>query len=60
MSIMDGAPQAESDIASLGVNNINGIQESSSHFWRVKNKTAPQLSIYINRKYIENCWDKRL
>ena len=35
------SPQAESDIASLGVNNINGIQESSSDFWRVKNKTAP-------------------
>lgn len=35
------SPQAESDIAKLGVNNINGIQESSSDFWRVKDKSAP-------------------
>lgn len=35
------SPQAKSDISSLGVNNINGIQESSSNFWRVKDKSAP-------------------
>ena len=34
-------PQAQSDISKLGVDNINGIQESSSNFWRVKNKSAP-------------------
>ena len=35
------SPQAESDIAKLKVNNINGIQESSKNFWRVKDKSAP-------------------
>ena len=35
------SPQAQSDITTLGVNNINGIQESSSNFWRVKDKSAP-------------------
>ena len=25
----------------LGINNINGIQESSKDFWRVKDKSAP-------------------
>ena len=35
------SPQAQSDISKLGVNNINGIQESSSNFWRVKDKSAP-------------------
>ena len=35
------SPQAQRDISSLGVNNINGIQESSSNFWRVKDKSAP-------------------
>lgn len=35
------SPQAQSDISQLGVNNINGIQESSSDFWRVKDKSAP-------------------
>ena len=35
------SPQAQSDISTLGVNNINGIQESSANFWRVKDKSAP-------------------
>lgn len=35
------SPQAESDISSLRVNNINGIVESSKDFWRVKDKSAP-------------------
>lgn len=35
------SPQAQSDITTLGVNNINGIQESSKDFWRVKDKSAP-------------------
>lgn len=35
------SPQAESDISTLGVNNINGIQESSKDFWRVKDKSLP-------------------
>ena len=35
------SPQAQSDILELGVNNINGIQESSKDFWRVKDKSAP-------------------
>ena len=35
------SPQAESDISTLGVNNINGISESSSSFWRIKDKASP-------------------
>ena len=35
------SPQAESDIKTLGVNNINGITESSSNFWRTKQKSSP-------------------
>ena len=35
------SPQAESDIPRLRVNNINGIQESSKDFSRVKDKSAP-------------------
>ena len=35
------SPQAQSDISKLGVNNINGIQESSKNFWRVNDKYAP-------------------
>lgn len=35
------SPQAQSDISTLKVNNINGITESSSSFWRIKAKSAP-------------------
>jgi len=35
------SPQAESDISKLKVNNINGIAESPSDFWRVKDKSSP-------------------
>ena len=35
------SPQAQADIPELGINNINGITESSKNFWRVKDKSAP-------------------
>lgn len=35
------SPQAQSDISTLGVNNINGIQESSKNFWRINTKSTP-------------------
>lgn len=54
------SPQAEKDIKRYSVNNINGISESSSNFWRVKDKKAPHnvatstkaiLEIAANKKY---------
>ena len=39
------SPQAQSDISSLGVNNINGIYESSTSFWRVSDKYAPHNAV---------------
>lgn len=39
------SPQAESDISTYKVNNINGISESSSDFWRVKDKKAPHNAV---------------
>lgn len=35
------SPQAQSDISTLKVNNINGITQSSTSFWRVTDKSAP-------------------
>ena len=43
------SPQAESDIGTYKINNINGIIESSSTFWRVKDKAAPHNA--ETRKY---------
>ena len=39
------SPQAKSDISSLGVDNINGIYESSTSFWRVSDKYAPHNAV---------------
>ena len=39
------SPQAQSDIDTLGVDNINGIYESSSSFWRVSDKYAPHNAV---------------
>ena len=35
------SPQAQSDITRYSINNINGISESETSFWRVKDKTSP-------------------
>lgn len=35
------SPQAESDISTFKVQNINGIVQSSSEFWRIKDKKSP-------------------
>jgi len=46
------SPQAESDIKSLAVNNINGLVESSSNFWRVKDKSAPHNVVSTTQKIL--------
>lgn len=47
------SPQAESDIKSLGVNNINGISESSSSFWREKGKNSPHNVLTSTEKILQ-------
>lgn len=47
------SPKAKSDISSLGVNNINGISESSSSFWRVKDKSAPHNVVTSTKKILD-------
>ncbi len=47
------SPQAESDIKSLSVNNINGITESSSSFWRTNGKSSPHNVITSTSKILE-------
>jgi len=39
------SPKAKSDISSLGVNNINGIYESASNFWRDNGRYAPHNAV---------------
>lgn len=47
------SPKAKSDISSLDVNNINGISESSSSFWRVKDKSAPHNVVTSTKKILD-------
>lgn len=39
------SPQAQKDISSYNINNINGITESESTFWRVKDKSSPHNAV---------------
>lgn len=39
------SPQAESDIKQYNINNLNGITESTSTFWRVKDKAVPHNAV---------------
>ena len=39
------SPQAQADIAQYNINNINGITESETTFWRVKDKISPHNAV---------------
>ena len=57
------SPQAQYDISNLGVNNINGISESESSFWRVKDKRSPHnvaTSTTTNITTCGNVTEKRI
>ena len=53
------SPQAEKDISKLKVNNINGITESSTGFWRVKDKKAPHNAVTSTSKILEMANNKK-
>ena len=53
------SPQAEKDIRNLNVNNINGISESTSNFWRVKDKKAPHNAVTNTSKILEMANEKK-
>ena len=46
------SPQAQSDIRKLGINNINGMAESSTSFWRVRDKSAPHNAVTSTEKIL--------
>lgn len=47
------SPQAEADIGTYRVQNINGITQSSSDFWRVKDKSSPHNVFTSTTKILE-------
>ena len=52
------SPQAKRDISKLKVNNINGITESATDFWRVKDKSAPHNAVTSTKNILNIAQNK--
>lgn len=53
------SPQAQSDITKYSIDNINGITESESTFWRVKDKAAPHNAVTSTEALLKAAKSKR-
>lgn len=52
------SPQAEDDVARFGINNMNGITESTDVFWRVKDKSAPHNAVASSASLLNRAKEK--
>ncbi len=52
------SPQAESDISRFNINNISGILEDGTTFWRVTNKYAPHNAVTSTKNLLESAKSK--
>ena len=52
------SPQAQSDIKKYSINDINGIAEDGTTFWRVKDKYAPHNAVTSTEKLLESAKSK--
>ena len=53
------SPQAQSDITKYSIDNINGITESESTFWRVKDKASPHNAVTSTEALLKAAKSKR-
>ena len=53
------SPQAESDIKKYSINDINGISEDGTTFWRVKDKSAPHNAVTSTEKLLKSAKSKK-
>ena len=53
------SPQAESDIKKYRINDINGIAEDGTTFWRVKDKYAPHNAVTSTEKLLQSAKNKK-
>ena len=53
------SPQAQSDIKKFSINDINGIAEDGTTFWRVKDKSAPHNAVTSTAKLLESAKSKK-
>lgn len=52
------SPQAQSDIKKYAINNINGIEEDGTTFWRTKKKSAPHNALTSTKKILKSAKNK--
>ncbi len=53
------SPQAQSDIKKYSINDINGISEDGTTFWRVKDKAAPHNAVTSTEKLLQSAKNKK-
>ncbi len=53
------SPQAQSDIKKYSINDINGISEDGTTFWRVKDKTQPHNAVTSSKKLLNSAKSKK-
>lgn len=53
------SPQADKDIKKYSINEIDGIVEDGSTFWRVKDKYAPHNAVTSTEKLIKSAKNKK-
>lgn len=53
------SPQAQSDIKKYSINDINGIAEDGTTFWRVKEKKAPHNAVTSTEKLMQSAKNKK-
>lgn len=53
------SPQAQSDIKKYSIDDINGIAEDGTTFWRVKDKAAPHNAVTSIEKLLESAKSKK-
>ena len=53
------SPQAQSDIKKYSINDINGIAEDGTTFWRVKDKAVPHNAVTSTEKLLQSAKNKK-
>ncbi len=53
------SPQAASDIKKYSINDINGISEDGTTFWRVKDKSAPHNAVTSTENLLKSAQSKK-
>ena len=53
------SPQAQSDIKKFSIDDINGIAEDGTTFWRVKDKSAPHNAVTSTEKLLKSAQSKK-